>query len=121
MLSVEDYIDIGDILLQVKVVTKTELDHMQDVMNKLQNAQKDPLTDLFRRDFLESQLPKVIDQRQQLGEPISCVFVDLDKFKPINDTFGHQVGDQVLKTISNIIQSIIRNKTLVYDMVVTKC
>ena len=110
VLSVEDYIDIGDILLQVKVVTKTELDHMQDVMNKLQNAQKDPLTDLFRRDFLESQLPKVIEQRQQLGEPISCVFLDLDKFKPINDTFGHQVGDQVLKTISNIIQNIVRKQ-----------
>jgi len=110
VLSVEDYIEIGDILLQVKIVTKTELDHMQDVMNKLQNAQKDPLTDLFRRDFLETQLPKIVEQRMQLGEPISCVFIDLDKFKPINDTFGHQVGDKVLKTISNIIQSIIRKQ-----------
>ena len=110
ILSVEDYIEIGDILLQVKIVTKTELDHMQDVMNKLQNAQKDPLTNLFRRDFLESQLPKIVAQRMQLGEPISCVFIDLDKFKPINDTFGHQVGDKVLITISNIIQNIIRKQ-----------
>ncbi len=109
-LSVEDYIEIGDILLQVKVVSQTELDHMQDVMHKLQSAQKDALTGLFRRDYLESTLPKIIEQRQQLKEPISCVFIDLDKFKPINDTFGHQVGDQVLKTISNIIQTIIRKQ-----------
>lgn len=107
-LSVEDYIEIGDILLQIKVVTQSELEHMQEVMNKLQNAQKDALTGLFRRDYLESTLPKLIEQRQQMGEPISCVFIDLDKFKPINDTFGHQVGDQVLKSISNIIQNIIR-------------
>lgn len=108
ILSVEDYIEIGDILLQIKIVTQTELDHMQDVMNKLQSAQKDPLTGLFRRDYMETTLPKLLEQRQQLGEPISCVFIDLDKFKPINDTFGHQVGDQVLKTIATIIQNIIR-------------
>ena len=107
-LSDGDYIEIGDITLQVKLVNQMELQHMQELVSKIQNAMRDPLTDLFRRDFLETELPKIVDQQFQLGEPISCAFVDLDKFKSINDTYGHQVGDKVLQSISQIMKIIVR-------------
>ncbi len=103
-----DYIEIGDITLQVKLVNQMELQHMREVIDKLQNALKDPLTDLFRRDFLETELPKIVEQQIQQGEPISCAFVDLDKFKSVNDTFGHQIGDKVLHSISQIMKIIVR-------------
>lgn len=103
-----DNIDIGDITLQVAIVTAAELEHMQEMVNRLQDAVRDTLTNLFRRGYIESELPKVVEQRRQLGEPISCAFIDLDKFKPINDTYGHQVGDLVLQHVAKIMQGIVR-------------
>ena len=64
---------------------------------------------LIQKRLLESQLPKVIDQRQQLGEPISCVFVDLTSLNPSTTPWSSSWRSS-FKTISNIIQSIIRKQ-----------
>ena len=54
-----DNIDIGDITLQVAIVTTAELEHMQEMVNKLENAVRDNLTNLYRRGFIETELPKI--------------------------------------------------------------
>lgn len=103
-----DQLEIGDISLQVSVVTASELEHMWQMMSRLEFADRDSLTNLYRRDFFEEQLPRLISEYEEMNIPVSCAFIDLDKFKPINDTFGHKVGDEVLKAVSKIIRHHLR-------------
>lgn len=103
-----DNIIIGDALLQVKILTTVELTNIYDLLSKIEQGQLDVLTGLYRRDYLNTELPKLMKTTLENNRSICCAFVDLDKFKPINDTFGHHVGDKVLQTISTIILQNLR-------------
>lgn len=104
-----DYLEIGDVALRVSSLSAAELRHLTRVVNRLQSAHRDPLTGLLTRAYLDEELPKLLKRCVDLSAPISCVFIDLDKFKPINDTYGHQVGDEVLKNIARIIMMQVRS------------
>ena len=69
----------------------------------------DPLTGVNNRRFLEQRLSEEIDRAQRSVEALSCFFLDLDYFKKVNDTYGHQVGDQVLMLVARVIREQIRN------------
>lgn len=76
-------------------------------------AETDELTQLYnRRKFLESfnQLKKEAEKHHQ---PISLAMIDLDHFKPINDEFGHEVGDQYLKKTAQLIRQATREGDIV--------
>lgn len=103
-----DDIIIGDALLQVKILTTVELTNIYDLLSKIEKGQLDVLTGLYRRDYLTTELPKLMKTTLENNRPISCAFVDLDKFKAINDTFGHHIGDKVLQIISGIIVQNLR-------------
>jgi diguanylate cyclase (GGDEF)-like protein len=70
-----------------------------------QSSQTDSLTGLFNRRFLDNILAKEISRSKRHDTPLSVLFLDLDDFKRINDTFGHIGGDKVLKNVANIISS----------------
>ncbi|MBM75565.1 MAG: hypothetical protein CMK59_09190 [Proteobacteria bacterium] len=108
-LQTGDYLEIGDVALRVMSLSENELQHLKRVSSRLKDANKDPLTGLYRRNFLDEELPKLVARCELHNLPISCCFVDLDQFKPINDTFGHQVGDQVLINIARIIMLTVRD------------
>ncbi len=57
----------------------------------------DPLTGAYNRRYLMEQLPREIDRAVRYGRPLSLIMCDVDHFKKINDTYGHLVGDEVLK------------------------
>ncbi|KNZ68908.1 response regulator receiver modulated diguanylate cyclase [Thermincola ferriacetica] len=64
----------------------------------------DPLTKAYnRRHFLQI-LEQEIERTNRTGLPISAILVNLDHFKNINDCFGHAVGDEVLKSLVNMIK-----------------
>ena len=63
----------------------------------LELAVTDPLTGLHNRRYMSSQLTAMVRRAAQGGEPVSALLVDIDHFKRINDTFGHAVGDDVLR------------------------
>lgn len=69
----------------------------------------DTLTGVNNRRFLEQRLSEEIDRSQRNGEPLSCLFLDIDYFKSINDTYGHQSGDHVLIVVATTIKKLLRN------------
>ena len=108
-LQTDDRIEIGDVSLAVKLMNNQELSHLKRVDAQLKAANHDPLTGLLTRRFEEIKLPQLVEKTEAKKEPISCCFIDMDKFKDINDTFGHNVGDEVLKNFSRIILFHLRN------------
>ncbi|MGC9526815.1 MAG: two-component system response regulator [Limnospira sp.] len=68
-------------------------------------ATHDSLTGLFNRAWLLQFLSEKIREHQRGGNQYSILFVDLDRFKKINDRFGHLVGDELLKTVANRLKS----------------
>ena len=67
----------------------------------------DPLTGAFNRGYLDQQLEHEIQRADRYQHPLSLILCDLDHFKLINDTYGHQTGDEVLKRcVQSITQSI---------------
>lgn len=71
-------------------------------------AHYDPLTDLPNRLLLKSRIDHAIMTSKRNGNSIALMFVDLDKFKLVNDTFGHSVGDEVLKEAANRLKGRLR-------------
>ena len=103
-----DYVEIGDAVLRISWQSMAEVMHQKRVLKRLNAANTDPLTGLLTRSFLEEDAYKLQQECVDRNLPISCAFIDLDKFKPINDTYGHQIGDEVLKNVGRIILMKVR-------------
>ena len=67
-------------------------------------SQTDGLTGLDNRRHLNERIEEMFQHAQRLNEPFSLVMCDLDKFKSVNDTYGHQAGDEVLKALAKILK-----------------
>lgn len=65
---------------------------------------RDPLTGAWNRRFLENEFDRLATQGVTKGAPFGLVLLDIDNFKTINDTSGHQFGDLVLKTVTRVFQ-----------------
>jgi diguanylate cyclase (GGDEF)-like protein len=72
-------------------------------------ARTDGLTGLANRRMLEEALSKEIARADRLTESLSVIFIDVDRFKPINDQHGHEAGDRVLAEIAAIFKNEIRS------------
>ena len=68
----------------------------------------DPLTELHNRRYLDRRLHEELSRASRYRQPLSCLFIDADHFKRINDNYGHQAGDSVLKELANRIRSQLR-------------
>ncbi|KTD69441.1 regulatory protein (GGDEF domain) [Legionella steelei] len=71
-------------------------------------SMRDPLTGLYNRRYLEDFLLKQIHQAERTKSPLSVLMLDLDHFKKINDTYGHDAGDAALKELGKVLQDDIR-------------
>ncbi len=80
----------------------------------LKSAYRDPLTGLNNRLSMEKNLPREIDLAKRHSQSMALLVMDLDGFKEINDGFGHDVGDQVLREVAEVISHVVRNTDLVY-------
>ena len=71
-------------------------------------ATTDGLTGLYNRKFFNEQLKSTINEALIHSYEVSLIMIDIDDFKKFNDTFGHQAGDEILATVSNVISNCIR-------------
>jgi two-component system cell cycle response regulator len=79
----------------------------------LSMALTDPLTGLYNRRYLEVHLQKLLDNNESRRKPIGLLMLDIDHFKQVNDTYGHSVGDEVLKEYSQRLVNNVRSFDLV--------
>ncbi|MCX8502077.1 MAG: PleD family two-component system response regulator [Alphaproteobacteria bacterium] len=84
--------------------------------NSIAMASTDPLTGIYNRRFLDSHLQTMINHATEEHKDLSIAFCDLDKFKSINDSYGHEAGDEVLIEFTRRIQSNMRNFDLMARM-----
>ncbi|GIU29392.1 diguanylate cyclase [Shewanella schlegeliana] len=88
--------------LEEKVALRTL--ELERANNKLQAlAEKDPLTGLYNRRYAENKFPAIQELCQRSDEVIAIALLDLDKFKFINDTYGHDGGDLTLKRVAELL------------------
>lgn len=82
-----------------------------DLESKLkQLALHDQLTGAYNRGYLDRQLPKEIQRSWRYSHPISIIICDIDHFKAVNDRYGHQAGDEVLREFVALVNRSIRNE-----------
>ncbi len=94
--------------------------HIRDVTRqiKLQSrlkflAYRDPLTSLYNRTFLMDKLTHAIGEVEQFGLSVALLFLDLDKFKKINDTLGHKAGDELLCEVASRLTKVCRDTDVI--------
>ena len=78
-----------------------------------EKAITDALTELYNREYMREYLSKKIEEAKRHNFPLSIAMIDIDFFKKINDTYGHLIGDCVLKELSNLLKNNFRGSDVV--------
>jgi diguanylate cyclase (GGDEF)-like protein len=94
----------------VGTYVKTEKQHISELKQK---ANLDGLTGLYNHRYFYDTIPQVIEECDKNKTPASLLFIDIDYFKYYNDLHGHQKGDEVLKTIANVLKFSARKGDIV--------
>jgi len=84
----------------------TEIKRLEERMDAL--AYRDPLTGLPNRRLFEDRLAIALAQAHRYRHRLAVIFVDLDRFKQVNDTLGHSVGDELLRAVAQRLMSCVR-------------
>ena len=96
------------------VVVFRDITDQKELEKKLEYlAHHDALTTLYNRGKFDTILEEVLLAREQYLTPIALLIIDIDFFKKVNDTYGHQVGDEVITWIACILQKSIRSSDYV--------
>lgn len=90
--------------------TTKDLDEIKDSLKQAeQHSNTDALTGLANRRSLEAFLRSAQITAMEAGTPLSILMIDIDHFKTFNDTYGHQVGDQVLRLVGKVLAESVRD------------
>jgi two-component system cell cycle response regulator len=118
-LGINDYlvlpVDENEMIARVK--TQIRRKKYQEALksnyqNSISMAITDKLTGLYNRHYLETHIHNMVTQSTEHKKPLSLLIMDMDHFKSVNDTYGHDVGDEVLKQLAEIIVKSTRGSDL---------
>ncbi|WP_207476190.1 PleD family two-component system response regulator [Arenibaculum pallidiluteum] len=119
-LGANDYllkpIDRNELLARVRTQVRRKRYHdrlRQNYEQSLSMALTDSLTGVFNRRYLSAHLPRLLERSRENNKPVACLMFDIDHFKLVNDSYGHAVGDEVLKEVANRANRNLRNFDLV--------
>lgn len=79
----------------------------------LEISRSDPLTQLANRRYFDEKMKEILSLSRRQAQPLSIILTDIDKFKFVNDTFGHHAGDQVLVGYANLMREYTREEDVV--------
>lgn len=110
-----------EILMIRKLHTISENRILKELKNELEadreelqeEASRDALTNVCNRRYFEEALTREFETASQHGWPMSVIFVDLDRFKQINDSHGHRAGDHMLKAVAGLLTENLRDTDIV--------
>lgn len=119
-LGVNDYllrpIDRNELIARARTQLRRKFyaDRLRDsVQASIELAIVDTLTSLHNRRYFDTNFAALMDQAARRGRPLSLMILDIDHFKRVNDTYGHDAGDSILKTFAARIRNVIRNSDLI--------
>jgi two-component system cell cycle response regulator len=101
-----EHIRLGGTILKFMAAMDEEAQY-HAVVHELMT--RDPLTSAFNRSYLMSMLEKLIARCQFTQQSLSVVMMDIDYFKKVNDSWGHLVGDEVLRVFSERVRNVLRS------------
>jgi two-component system cell cycle response regulator len=104
-----DMVHVGSLHLRYEHLSPSELEDLRRLHAQVQQAKRDTLTQLATRDLLTQDIPALCKRADLHNEELTCIFLDVDHFKTVNDTWGHTVGDRVLQRIAHQLQGAIRD------------
>ena len=114
-MGVNDYIvcpvDPNELVARVRTQVKRKryTDHLRMRLEEsVEMAILDPLTELHNRRYMTSHLTTLFDEASQRGRPLSLLLLDIDHFKSVNDSYGHDAGDSVLWEFATRVRRNIR-------------
>jgi len=96
-------------LREANIKLKQQLEEVQLLHDQLRESSiRDSLTGIFNRGYMEETLDREFARAIRENTSLSVVMIDVDKFKKVNDTYGHAAGDMVLRTLGNLLVTNIR-------------
>lgn len=97
-----------------QILVLRDITEQKKMMRRLNNlAAIDELTQIYNRRYFYNECRKEIDRAKRYNTPFSFIIFDIDLFKRVNDTYGHHIGDQVLKHIVTIAKNNIRKSDII--------
>lgn len=90
-----------------KISDKTAVELNTSKLDLMEQVQYDPMTGIYNRRFLESNLPQVVEALAKENGYLSVLMLDVDFFKKFNDTYGHSMGDVCLQAVAQTLHSCI--------------
>lgn len=128
-LSAEDYLTVQksverivrELISLINIQSNAYVETLQSNYNKINDlyhqveelSLRDSLTGLYNRRFLCNNIGELLQLAVRQQSPLSFVIIDIDDFKPINDTYGHQAGDLILNGMSALLRSYFRKSDFV--------
>jgi diguanylate cyclase len=117
---------VGEILVETRAMQErarrleVELDQSSqqveglriDLAKAQRDAHTDSLTGIANRKYFDYELGAAADEARLKQQPLSLLLADIDQFKRFNDTYGHQVGDQVLRLVAQMLTSSVKGRDL---------
>ncbi|MCI5050068.1 MAG: GGDEF domain-containing protein [Rickettsiales bacterium] len=94
--------------------SRQEIDQLKEKLDMAKKeSEQDFLTGLFNRKALDKRIASLAEESKDTNQPLSIMMIDIDHFKKFNDTYGHQIGDQVLKIVAKALKDSLKGSDIV--------